>query len=204
MSFTNVSSTHTATGATPPRLAIQHTHLPTALQGLLEPDAGKARPSGSKGAPAQQCAGATRQSEGIFAELKTVQCGSRAVMQSNTPDGIRQQIWAHLTVHHLTRSLIQHAATGNDRLLDPRRISFRRAQHLVRRSMPTSLVPAQQHRATEDAAARLAAKPNPGRRPRSYPRAIKRRTTPYPTKTTNMRGTRHDRNNAPTIRHRPP
>jgi len=158
-------------------------------------------------APAAELAGLYHErweSEGIFAELKTVQCGSRAVMQSNTPDGIRQQIWAHLTVHHLTRNLIQHAATGDNRSLDPRRISFRRAQHLVRRSMPTSLPPTQRHRATEDAAARLAAKPNPGRRPRSYPRAIKRRITPYPTKTSKMHGTRHDRNNAPAIRYRPP
>jgi hypothetical protein len=61
MKFNPVSSTHTADGGSTPRSAAQHKHLPTAPQGLLEPDAGKARQSGSEGAPAQQCAGATRQ-----------------------------------------------------------------------------------------------------------------------------------------------
>jgi hypothetical protein len=145
-------------------------------------------------------------SEGIFAEVKTVQRGPRGVLRSARPDGIHQEIWAHLTVHHLTRDLIHHAATSANGSLDPQRISFRRAQHLVRRTMATTATcsPAQRHRAIEHVAARLAAKPNPDRRPRSYPRAIKRRATPYPTKTSKMRGTRRDPNFAPTILRRPP
>jgi hypothetical protein len=139
------------------------------------------------------------ESEGIFAEVKTVQRGPQGVLRSTRPDGIRQEIWAHLTVHHLTRDLIQHAATGANRSLDPQRMSFRRAQHLVRRSMVTALPSAQRHRAVEYVAVRLAAKPNPDRRPRSYPRAIKRRATPYPTKTAKMRETRRDPNFGPTI-----
>ncbi|WP_425556847.1 IS4 family transposase [Dactylosporangium darangshiense] len=143
------------------------------------------------------------ESEGVLAEVKTVQCGPQGVLRSARPDGIRQEIWAHLTVHHLTRDLIQHAATGANRSFDPQRMSFRRAQHLVRRSMVAAPRPAQRHRAAEHVAARLAAKPNPDRRPRSYPRAIKRRTTPYPTKTAKMRGTRPDPNFGLTIHRRP-
>jgi Insertion element 4 transposase N-terminal/Transposase DDE domain len=144
------------------------------------------------------------ESEGIFAELKTVQRGSRAVLRSAHPDGVRQEIWAQLTIHHLTRNLIQHAAVGTTRVLDPQRVSFRRAQHLVRRSLAAAGSPVQRERITDRVAARLAAKPNPDRRPRSYPRAIKRRTTPYPTKTSKMRGTRRDEDFAPEIHRRRP
>jgi hypothetical protein len=82
------------------------------------------------------------ESEGTFAEVKTVQRGSGTVLRSATPDGIRQEIWAHLTVHHLTRNLLQHAAVErSDPPQDPDRISFRRAQHLVRRSLAQPLSP---------------------------------------------------------------
>jgi hypothetical protein len=82
------------------------------------------------------------ESEGTFAEVKTVQRGPGTVLRSAGPDGIRQEIWAHLTVHHLTRNLLQHAAVDrSDPPQDPDRISFRRAQHLVRRSLAQPLSP---------------------------------------------------------------
>jgi Insertion element 4 transposase N-terminal/Transposase DDE domain len=143
------------------------------------------------------------ESEGVFAEVKTSQRGPRAVLASACPDGVRQEIWAHLTVHRLTRELVQHAATSAAPPLDPERISFRRAQQLVRRSLGASLSPSAQRREADRTAARLAATPNPERRPRRHPRAIKRRATPYPQKTAAMRGTRHDGNFAPILRIRP-
>jgi hypothetical protein len=79
--------------------------------------------------------------EGIFAEIKTAQRGSRVVLQSQYPDGIRQEIWAHLIVHHLTRDLMHHAAIGARPALDPDRISFRRAQRLVRRDLSPIVSP---------------------------------------------------------------
>ncbi|MHA6761830.1 IS4 family transposase [Streptacidiphilus sp. PAMC 29251] len=82
------------------------------------------------------------QVETIFSELKIVQRTSRTVLRSQHPDGVLQEIWANLTVHHLTRDLIHHAATVVAPIpLDPDRISFRRAQHLVRRSLAESLSP---------------------------------------------------------------
>jgi len=141
MTLNPVSSTHTANGDTSGPLAVQHPHLPTTHQGLPEPDAGKTRLSGSEGAPAQQCAGATRQNEGLIGEIKTSQRGSHTVLASATPDGVRQDIWAHLTVHHLTRDLIWHAAVSASPPLDPERISFRQAQHLIRRSLAADLPP---------------------------------------------------------------
>lgn len=102
---------------------------------LLDPDA----------APAAELAALYHErweSEGTFAEVKTVQRGPGTVLRSATPDGIRQEIWAHLTVHHLTRNLLQHAAVDrSDPPQDPDRISFRRAQHLVRRSLAQPLSP---------------------------------------------------------------
>jgi hypothetical protein len=81
------------------------------------------------------------ESEGIFAEIKTAQRGSRAVLQSSRPDGVRQQIWAHLIVHHLTRDLMRHAAVEARPLLDPDRISFRAAQRQVRSDLSPLLSP---------------------------------------------------------------
>ncbi|MET7356743.1 IS4 family transposase [Streptomyces mirabilis] len=81
------------------------------------------------------------ESEGIYAEIKTAQRGSRAVLQSNHPDGVRQEIWAHLIVHHLTRDLMHHAATGARTPLDPDRISFRGAQRLVRQDLSPLISP---------------------------------------------------------------
>ena len=55
-----VSYTPTATAAAPAAATGQHFCPPASLQGLLEPVARKAGTAGSEGAPAQQCAGATR------------------------------------------------------------------------------------------------------------------------------------------------
>ena len=117
------------------------------------------------------------ESEGAFAEIKSAQRGSRVVLRSGNPAGVRQEIRAHPPCTTDPRS----HSTSRDRVnppLDPERISFRHAQQLVRRNLATTISPSGQHRQyAEQAAARLTARPNPKRRPRSYPRTIKRRAS---------------------------
>ncbi|MFF5279967.1 IS4 family transposase, partial [Streptomyces sp. NPDC000133] len=53
--------------------------------------------------PARQLAALYRERweiESVFAEIKTCQRGAKVVLSSKTPDGVLQQIWAHLLVHH--------------------------------------------------------------------------------------------------------
>lgn len=71
--------------------------------------------------------------EAVFAELKTQQRGAHVVLSSKTPDGVLQQIWAHLLVHRALRELmVRTAATRN---LDPDRISFTETLRSARRSV---------------------------------------------------------------------
>jgi hypothetical protein len=144
------------------------------------------------------------ESEGIFAEIKIVQRGPRAVLRSTRPDGVRQQLWAQLTVHHLIRELIDHAAASARSRLQQRRISFSRAFRLVRRSLTAQPMPRVLDRMLARAVTRLVGRANPDRRPRSYPRAVKRRATPYPTKKPGAAAARRHSDFAPAIRPRPP
>ncbi|WP_447002496.1 transposase [Saccharothrix isguenensis] len=64
-------------------------------------------------------------------ELKTHQRGPGQVLRSRSPDGVEQEVWAHLLVHHAIRSLMHTAAT--DTGLDPDRLSFIRTLRLARR-----------------------------------------------------------------------
>jgi hypothetical protein len=70
--------------------------------------------------PARQLAALYRERweiESVFAEIKTHQRGARVVLSSKTPEGVRQQIWAHLLVHHALRELMLRTAAT--RGLDP-------------------------------------------------------------------------------------
>jgi hypothetical protein len=70
--------------------------------------------------PARQLAALCRERweiESVFTEIKTHQRGARVVLSSKTPDGVRQQIWAHLLVHHALRELMLRTAAT--RGLDP-------------------------------------------------------------------------------------
>jgi hypothetical protein len=68
----------------------------------------------------------------VFNEIKTHQRG-RPVLRSQTPDGVRQEIYAHLIVHHATRDLLNEAARLHDS--NAERTSFTRALHVVRRTV---------------------------------------------------------------------
>jgi hypothetical protein len=69
--------------------------------------------------------------ETALAELKTTQRGPKRVLRSKTPDGVEQEIWAHLLVHHALRTLMHQAALAED--LDPDRLSFVRTLRVARR-----------------------------------------------------------------------
>ncbi len=86
--------------------------------------------------PARQLAALYRErweTEAVFAELKTYQRGAKVVLSSKTPDGVLQQIWAHLLVHHALRELM--VRTAATRKLDPGRISFTDTLCSARRSV---------------------------------------------------------------------
>ena len=86
--------------------------------------------------PARQLAALYRERweiESVFAEIKTHQRGARIVLSSKTPDGVRQQIWAHLLVHHALRELMLRTAAT--RGLDPDQVSFTETLRSARRSV---------------------------------------------------------------------
>ncbi|WP_181647086.1 IS4 family transposase [Streptomyces sp. WAC00263] len=86
--------------------------------------------------PARQMAALYRERweiESVFAEIKTHQRGARVVLSSKTPDGVHQQIWAHLLVHHALRELMLRTAAT--RGLDPDRVSFTETLRSARRSV---------------------------------------------------------------------
>ncbi|MFE2945347.1 IS4 family transposase [Streptomyces sp. NPDC059255] len=68
----------------------------------------------------------------VFDEIKTHQ-RERPVLRSQTPDGVRQEVFAHLIVHHATRDLLAEAAHLTQSPAE--RTSFTRALHVVRRSV---------------------------------------------------------------------
>ncbi|MFC5144542.1 transposase [Streptomyces aureoversilis] len=100
---------------------------------------------GARRHPARQLAALYHErweAESVFAEIKTHQRGARVVLSSKTPDGVRQQIWAHLLVHHALRTLMLRTAAT--RGLDLDRVSFTETLRSARRSVtvtPGSLSP---------------------------------------------------------------
>jgi DDE family transposase len=66
-------------------------------------------------------------------ELKTHQRGAGVVLRSKDPDGVRQEVWAHLLVHYAIRTLMHQAALVGE--VDPNRLSFTRSLHIARRQV---------------------------------------------------------------------
>ncbi|MFE7267437.1 IS4 family transposase [Streptomyces sp. NPDC057592] len=59
------------------------------------------------------------EAESAFRQIKTFQRGPAEVLRSGDPDLVRQEVWAHLVVHHcLTQVII---ALADDNRIDPRR-----------------------------------------------------------------------------------
>lgn len=93
---------------------------------ILDPDA----------APATELAALYHQRwefENTLDELKTHQRGPTQVLRSRSPEGVEQEVWAHLLVHHAIRTLMHDAAEQAG--LDPDRLSFTRSIRLARRQV---------------------------------------------------------------------
>jgi hypothetical protein len=52
-------------------------------------------------------------------------------VRSKTPEGVQQEVYAHLLVHYAVRALVHQAALDAD--LDPDRLGFVRSLRVVRR-----------------------------------------------------------------------
>ena len=87
-------------------------------------------------APAADLAAAYRdrwELETTFDELKTHQRGPKAILRSQSPDLVQQEIWGHLCCHYALRVLMfDAAATGGT---DPDRVSFVAALRITRQSL---------------------------------------------------------------------
>lgn len=135
----------------------------------------------AEAAPANELAalyGERWEIESIFDELKTHQRGPRVVLRSKTPQGVYQEAWGYLCVHYAIRALIHQA--GDQRDIDPDRISFTHALHATRRSVRRGLdsghsLAMATHRAIAETLHRLL----PERRLRSNARVVRRKMSGF-------------------------
>lgn len=96
------------------------------LTDLLDPESG----------PAEELAALYHERwevESAYRQLKTFQRGKTEVLRSVSPELVRQEIWAHLTLHHCLNRIIMRLADGEG--LDPDRISFVKVLKRTRRSV---------------------------------------------------------------------
>jgi hypothetical protein len=107
--------------------------------------------------------------EGTLDELKTHQRGPRAVLRSKTPEGVEQEVYAHLLVHYAIRALMHQVAL--DARLDPDRLSFTGSLRIVRRQLiaQAAFPPDQLARAARLAIGEILAQGLPARRLRAFP-----------------------------------
>ncbi|WP_269664828.1 IS4 family transposase [Streptacidiphilus rugosus] len=73
------------------------------------------------------------EAESAFRQIKTFQRGPAEVLRSGDPDLVRQEVWAHLVVHHCLTRIIMSLAGDNG--IDPDRVSFVRVLKHARRSV---------------------------------------------------------------------
>lgn len=68
--------------------------------------------------------------EGFFKQIKSVQLNKDKIFRSKSPDGVRQEFWAHLAVHYATMCVLVDAADHAQ--LDPDRISHKNTVRIIR------------------------------------------------------------------------
>lgn len=114
-------------------------------------------------------------------ELKTHQRGGGVVLRSRTPDGVRQEVWAHLILHYSARTVMYEAACTIEGDSDPDRVSFTLTLHIIRRSILWTPLLASH---SDPLAAAIAELTQPRslvhRRRRRSPRSVKRPASRYP------------------------
>jgi hypothetical protein len=120
--------------------------------------------------------------EGFLKQIKSVQLNSEKIFRSKSPDGVRQEFWAHLAVHYATMCVQVDAA--DQAQLDPDRISHKNTVRVIRSRVwkPESfpLTPSDDHYRV--LLAEVTSEINPQRRDRSYPRVVKRKMSNFPLK----------------------
>jgi Transposase DDE domain len=72
--------------------------------------------------------------EGVFDEFKTHLRSNSTVLRSKTPELVQQELWGLLLAHFAIRQLMTQAAWP--RGLDPDRLSFTHAVHVIKRKLP--------------------------------------------------------------------
>jgi Insertion element 4 transposase N-terminal/Transposase DDE domain len=68
--------------------------------------------------------------EGFLKQIKSVQLNGEKIFRSKSPDGVRQEFWAHLAVHYATMCVQVDAA--DQAQLDPDRISHKNTVRILR------------------------------------------------------------------------
>lgn len=68
--------------------------------------------------------------EGFLKQIKSVQLNDDKIFRSKSPDGVRQEFWAHLAVHYATTCVQVDAAAQAK--IDPDRISHKNAVRIIR------------------------------------------------------------------------
>jgi len=68
--------------------------------------------------------------EGFLKQIKSVQLNHEKIFRSKSPDGVRQEFWAHLAVHYATICVQVDAADHVN--LDPDRISHKNTVRIIR------------------------------------------------------------------------
>jgi hypothetical protein len=68
--------------------------------------------------------------EGFLKQIKSVQLNNEKIFRSKSPDGVRQEFWAHLAVHYATMCVQVDAA--DHAKLDPDRISHKNTVRIIR------------------------------------------------------------------------
>jgi len=120
------------------------------------------------------------ESESSFRQVKTFQRGPQEILRSAGPELVRQEIRAHLAVHHcLTRIIMRLAARER---IDPDRISFVKVLKHVRRSVirQSAQTSVQIKQLMATMAAKVRRKPGNGvRRLREAGRCLKRPASKY-------------------------
>ena len=117
-----------------------------------------------------------------FDELHTHTLERLEALRSQTPDRIRQELFALAVVYNLVR--LEMARVAGQLEVSPLRISYRTSLLLIRTLWLSAWVVAAGRlpQYLEQLASDIALLVLPARRPRSYPRAVKIKMTRYPRK----------------------
>ncbi|WP_131735877.1 IS4 family transposase [Actinomadura roseirufa] len=111
-----------------------------------------------------------------FDEVKN-HLGPGGPLRSRTPDGVRQELWAFLAVHHAVRRVAHHAAVHtSEPVVDADRIPYLTCVRIIRRSVIAHLgaTAAKLAEAVADTARQARRRLLPPRAGRQCPRAIKK------------------------------